>query len=145
MPSYTWAGVLVDLYPVVCKSIRVGAESYGLKAIEPLYLGRRQGEVTSGADSITEYARYCELRDHGCAQEAAQVLNSIAEYKTLDCRSTHGLRDWLLTPVFEPGITDLTGPVVPPIQKCADRGLAGWALGRPPLESAHGQDAGSPP
>jgi predicted RecB family nuclease len=90
------AGVLVDLYPLVRNGIRVGTESYGLKAIEPLYLGHRQGEVTSGADSITEYARYCELRDHGCAQEAAQVLNAIAEYNRLDCRSTRELRDWLL-------------------------------------------------
>ena len=51
--------VLVDLLPVVRKSIRVGAESYGLKWLERLYMGddRRSGDVTTAADSITEYAR----------------------------------------------------------------------------------------
>ena len=54
--------VLVDLLPVVRKSIRVGAESYGLKALER-YMGngRRSGDVTTAADSITQYARYTEL------------------------------------------------------------------------------------
>ena len=56
-------GVLVDLYPLVRKSIRVGAESFSLKALEPLYMGSqlRSGDVTTATDSITSYARYCEL------------------------------------------------------------------------------------
>jgi predicted RecB family nuclease len=105
-------GVLVDLYPLVRKSIRVGAESYGLKALEPLYLGPRQGEVTTAADSITEYARYCQLRDSGRNTEAAAVLDSIAEYNRADCESTRALRDWLLMRAFESGITHLTRPHV---------------------------------
>ena len=40
-------GVLVDLYPLVRKSIRVGTESYSIKYLEPLYMGnelrRRRG------------------------------------------------------------------------------------------------------
>ena len=32
-------GVLVDLYPLVRKSIRVGTENYSLKSLEPLYMG----------------------------------------------------------------------------------------------------------
>ena len=60
-------GVLVDLYPLVRKSIRVGAETYSLKSLEPLYMGAelRTGDVTTATDSITQYARYCELRDDG--------------------------------------------------------------------------------
>ena len=58
------SGTLVDLYPLVRKSIRVGAESFSLKALEPLYMGAqlRAGDVTTAAESITSYARYCELR-----------------------------------------------------------------------------------
>ena len=60
-------GVLVDLYPLVRKSIRVGTESYSIKYLEPLYMGNelRSGEVTTATDSITQYARYCALRDEG--------------------------------------------------------------------------------
>ncbi len=45
------SGMLVDLYPLVRKSIRVGAESFSLKALEPLYMGAqlRAGEVTTAA------------------------------------------------------------------------------------------------
>ena len=38
-------GVLVDLYPLVRKSIRVGAEIFSLKSLEPLYMG---DELRSG-------------------------------------------------------------------------------------------------
>ena len=42
-------GVLVDLYPLVRKSIRVGTENYSIKSLEPLYMGNelRSGEVTT--------------------------------------------------------------------------------------------------
>ncbi len=35
------SGVLVDLFPLVRKSIRVGTENYSLKSLEPLYMGVR--------------------------------------------------------------------------------------------------------
>jgi predicted RecB family nuclease len=107
--------VLVDLYPVVRKAIRVGTESYGLKALEPLYMGDqlRVGEVTTAAESITEYARYCALRDAGDRDEAAGVLKQIEEYNHSDCASTRKLRDWLLLRAFEHGVTHLTRPAPP--------------------------------
>ena len=66
-------GILVDLYPLVRKSIRVGAENYSIKSLEPLYMGNelRDGEVTTATDSITQYARFCALRDEGNADDAA--------------------------------------------------------------------------
>lgn len=99
-------GVLVDLFPLVRKSIRVGTESYSLKSLEPLYMGSefRDGEVTTAADSITQYARYCELRDAGATEDAARLLGEIAEYNRYDCRSTRKLRDWLLARAFESGV-----------------------------------------
>lgn len=88
-------GVLVDLYPLVRKSIRVGTDSFSLKALEPLYLGTqpRSGDVTTAADSINSYARYCELRAAGRIDEAATVLKEIEGYNHYDCRSTRALRD----------------------------------------------------
>lgn len=102
-------GVLVDLYPLVRKSLRVGAESFSLKALEPLYLGAksRTGEVTTAADSITGYARYCELRDERRADEAATLLKEIQDYNHDDCRSTRELRDWLLMRAWEAGVTPI--------------------------------------
>jgi predicted RecB family nuclease len=103
------SGTLVDLYPIVRKSIRVGSESVGLKALEPLYMGSelRAGDVTTAADSITEYARFSQLRSNGESAEAANVLKEIEGYNLYDCRSTRFLRDWLLMRAFESGITPI--------------------------------------
>ncbi|HSS23140.1 MAG TPA: TM0106 family RecB-like putative nuclease [Mycobacterium sp.] len=100
------SGTLVDLYPLVRKSIRVGAESFGLKALEPLYMGAqlRSGDVTTAADSITSYARYCELQAAGRFDEAATVLKEIEDYNHCDCRSTRELRNWLLVRAWESGV-----------------------------------------
>jgi len=99
-------GVLVDLYPLVRKSIQVGTESYSIKYLEPLYMGNelRSGEVTTAADSITQYARFCELRDEGRADDAAIVLKEIEDYNRYDCRSTRRLRDWLVARAIESGV-----------------------------------------
>jgi uncharacterized protein len=96
-------GVLVDLFPLVRKSIRVGTENYSIKSLEPLYMGGelRDGEVTTATASITEYARYCELRDAGQDEDAAVLLKEIAEYNRYDCRSTRKLRDWLIARAIE--------------------------------------------
>jgi predicted RecB family nuclease len=108
------SGVLVDLFPLVRKSIRVGSENYSLKSLEPLYMGSelRTGDVTTAAESITMYARYCELRADGrsCAlDEAANVLKEIEDYNRYDCRSTHKLRDWLIKIAIESSVPPL-GP-----------------------------------
>jgi uncharacterized protein len=103
------SGTLVDLYPLVRKSIRAGAESFSLKAMEPLYMGAqlRAGEVTTATDSITSYARYCELAADGRADEAATLLKEIEDYNHYDCRSTQGLRNWLLVRALESGVTPI--------------------------------------
>ena len=96
-------GVLVDLYPLVRKSIRVGAESYSIKYLEPLYMGNelRSGEVTTATDSITQYAKFCALREQGRADDAEVVLKEIEDYNRYDCRSTRRLRDWLVARAIE--------------------------------------------
>ncbi|WP_193048233.1 TM0106 family RecB-like putative nuclease [Mycolicibacterium baixiangningiae] len=92
------SGVLVDLYPLVRKSFRIGTENYSLKSLEPLYMGGqlRTGDVTTAAASITQYAEYCDLRAAGRDDEAAVVLKFIEDYNRYDCTSTRKLRDWLV-------------------------------------------------
>ncbi|AKN16490.1 hypothetical protein MHAE_11158 [Mycobacterium haemophilum DSM 44634] len=109
------SGTLVDLYPLVRKSIRVGAESFSLKALEPLYMGAqlRAGDVTTAADSITCYGRYCELRAAGSLDEAATVLKEIEDYNHYDCRSTRELRNWLLLRAYEAGVVPVGAQPVP--------------------------------
>ncbi|GAA1789919.1 TM0106 family RecB-like putative nuclease [Agromyces lapidis] len=98
-------GVLVDLYPIVKRAVRVGSRSYSIKKLEPLYMGTelREADVKSGADSITEYVRAIELRasavetgDRASEDEAARILADLADYNRYDCVSTLRLRDWLL-------------------------------------------------
>lgn len=99
-------GVLVDLFPLVRKSIRVGTENYSLKSLEPLYMGTqlRSGEVTTATDSITQYARYFEMVADGHVDEAAVVLKDIEDYNRYDCTSTRRLRDWLMARAIETGV-----------------------------------------
>jgi len=89
-------GVLVDLYPVVMASLRVGAPSYSIKKLEPLYMGEDEREgVANAADSVVQYAAYRAARDDGRQAEADDILADIAQYNAYDCRSTLRLRDWL--------------------------------------------------
>ncbi len=117
------SGTLVDLYPLVRKSIRVGAESFSLKALEPLYMGAqlRAGDVTTATGSITSYARYCELRTAGRCDEAASVLKEIEDYNHYDCRSTRELRNWLLVRAWEAGVTPIGVQPVPQGNTVEDR------------------------
>jgi len=97
--------VLVDLYPVVKKSLRVGSRSYSIKKLEPLYMGQAHREgVDNAADSITEYADSRDLLRAGQPDAAQAKLDAIADYNEYDCLSTLRLRDWLLARADEAGI-----------------------------------------
>lgn len=108
-------GVLVDLYPIVKRAVRVGSRSYSIKKLEPLYMGTelREAEVKSGGDSILEYVRARELLATGGldpatglsgAAAAQHVLDDLADYNRYDCVSTLRLRDWLLAIAREHGV-----------------------------------------
>jgi predicted RecB family nuclease len=101
--------VLVDLYPVVKKSLRVGSHSYSIKKLEPLYMGddHREG-VDNAADSITVYADSRDLHRAGREAEAQRMLDDIADYNEYDCLSTLRLRDWLLARADEAGVPRAT-------------------------------------
>jgi uncharacterized protein len=104
-------GVLVDLFPLVRKSVRVGTENYSIKSLEPLYMGSqlRSGDVTNATASITQYGQFCELRALGRHDEAATVLKEIDEYNHYDCTSTRRLRDWLMKLAIESAVPPM-GP-----------------------------------
>ncbi|GEO95321.1 TM0106 family RecB-like putative nuclease [Kocuria turfanensis] len=90
--------VLVDLYDTVRGSLRLSENSYSIKKLEPLYMGRhlRTGDVVDAGASVVAYADSCAARDAGRAEEADRILAGIADYNAYDCLSTLRLRDWLL-------------------------------------------------
>ncbi|PZR52924.1 DNA helicase [Xylanimonas oleitrophica] len=98
--------VLVDLYPVVRRGLRVGSRSYSIKKLEPLYMGDdlRSGDVQTAGASIEEYARARQAVLRGDTERGQRLLDAIADYNEYDCRSTLALRDWLLGLAAEHGI-----------------------------------------
>ncbi|HTE63340.1 MAG TPA: TM0106 family RecB-like putative nuclease [Solirubrobacteraceae bacterium] len=82
-------GVFVDLYAIVRQALRVGEESYSLKRIERFHPMERDADVTEAGGSILAYQEYLESGDEA-------KLDAITAYNADDCRSTRGLRDWLL-------------------------------------------------
>ncbi|MFC0681668.1 TM0106 family RecB-like putative nuclease [Lysobacter korlensis] len=101
--------VLVDLYPMVKRSVRVASRSYSLKKLEPLYMGDelRSSEVLTAGASIDAYVEYTRLRDNGDESLAAHQLGEIADYNRYDCVSTLRLRNWLLDRAAERGVFPL--------------------------------------
>ncbi|WP_026877880.1 TM0106 family RecB-like putative nuclease [Jiangella gansuensis] len=81
---------LVDLYAAVRQGLRVGTESYSIKALEQFYdpHGRAGAAVKDAGSSIVEYERW--LAEHDQA-----ILDDIEAYNRDDCISTRRLRDWL--------------------------------------------------
>ncbi|MGH8776116.1 MAG: TM0106 family RecB-like putative nuclease [Jiangellaceae bacterium] len=81
---------LIDLYAVVSQGLRIGTESYSIKALEALYdpAGRDGAEVKDAGASIIEYERWRRDGDRS-------ILDAIGSYNRDDCVSTRRLRDWL--------------------------------------------------
>ncbi|TDK26485.1 TM0106 family RecB-like putative nuclease [Arthrobacter crusticola] len=99
-------GVLIDLYDVVRRSLRISEKSYSIKALEPLYMGAdlRTGAITDAGASVVAYSEYCAARDAGDDARAAELIAGIRDYNEYDCRSTLHLRNWLLERAGERGI-----------------------------------------
>jgi AAA domain/RNase_H superfamily len=104
--------VFVDLYTIVRQALRIGVESYSLKAVEAMYPFERDAEVTEAGGSILAYEEYLATRD-------AARLEAIADYNADDCRSTQGLRDWLLGERGLVGYLDAAPPSPPSAQQLA--------------------------
>ena len=94
-------GVLVDLFSVVSKGIKVGLPSYSLKALEALYFPpeTRTG-IAGGGESVVAFSDYLKAKDDGDELRARELKDSIVHYNRIDCFSTQALRDWLLNDVL---------------------------------------------
>src|SRR5688572_11763560 len=82
--------VFVDLYRVVRQGVRVGAESYSIKKLEPLYGYAREIELRDANSSIVEFETVLEVGD-----PSGEIKEQIRLYNRDDCISTERLRDWL--------------------------------------------------
>lgn len=82
--------VFVDLYRVVRQGVRVGAEGYSIKKLEPLYGYEREIELRDAGSSIVEFEKVLEVGDVDGA-----IKERIRLYNRDDCISTEKLRDWL--------------------------------------------------
>ena len=80
----------VDLYTVARESIRTSESGFSLKNLEVFYMGKRDGVINSADVSVIYYNRWRECED-------PQLLQNILDYNKTDCKSTHMLRQWLLT------------------------------------------------
>jgi predicted RecB family nuclease len=81
--------IFVDLYGVVRQALRAGVESYGLKALEPVFGFERRAPLRDAVGSLRGWQAYLESGDH-------KELDAIAAYNEDDCNSTLALRDWLV-------------------------------------------------
>jgi uncharacterized protein len=82
--------VFVDLYRAVRQGVRVGAESYSIKKLEPLYGYKREIALRDANSSIVEFEQVLEVGDpDGSLKEMIRLYNRD------DCISTEKLRDWL--------------------------------------------------
>jgi uncharacterized protein len=82
----------VDLYRVVQQGLIASEPGTSLKDLEVFYRYERPQDVATAGDSIVAYEQWRESQD-------AALLEGIRAYNEADCRSTKGLRDWLVSTV----------------------------------------------
>jgi predicted RecB family nuclease len=87
------AGVFVDLYAVVRHGLRVSAETYSIKKLEPLYDFARATPLPQANHALAKLQAFLELGD--LAPVAEDDRNIVEGYNRDDCLSTWRLRDWL--------------------------------------------------
>jgi predicted RecB family nuclease len=82
----------VDLYRIVQQGLIASEPGTSLKDLEVFYGYERPQDVATAGDSIVAYEQWRESQD-------AVILEGIRAYNEADCRSTKGLRDWLVSAV----------------------------------------------
>ena len=74
--------VFVDLYTIVRQGLRIGEDSYSIKKVERLYRPGRTTDVSSGTESIVQYARWMESGESRKWQES-KILKAIRDYNRM--------------------------------------------------------------
>jgi predicted RecB family nuclease len=87
------ANLFVDLYGVVCQTLRAGVESYSLKRLEVFYGFPRQVPLPDANRALATLHANMELGDVRSVHENS--LTVVRGYNEDDCRSLMALRDWL--------------------------------------------------
>lgn len=88
------ANVFVDLYKIVRHGLRIGEDSYSIKAVEHLYRPKRVTDVATAVDSIVQYAHWMGSKESP-DWRGSPILNGIRDYNEDDCKSTLELAAWL--------------------------------------------------
>ncbi len=86
--------VFVDLYQLLRHGLRIGVDSYSIKAIEHLYRPGRTGDVATAMGSVVHYARWIGSDEPG-DWRGSKILEAIRAYNRDDCESTAQLAAWL--------------------------------------------------
>ncbi len=89
------AGVFVDLYRVVAEAVRVSAESYSIKELEPLYEYDRDVDLVEAVRARVAFEAALQLGTTAGDDDSAAIRDAIEVYNRDDCVSTFLLRDWL--------------------------------------------------
>ncbi|MDQ2853499.1 MAG: TM0106 family RecB-like putative nuclease [Chloroflexota bacterium] len=85
--------LFVDLYSVVRQSLRIGVDSYSIKALEPSYGFTRSVPLKDAGSSVVAYEAYIRSVTAGAPDQS--ILDQIHDYNRDDCRSNLELREWL--------------------------------------------------
>ncbi len=80
----------VDLYAVLRQAVRTSEPNLSLKTMEVFFAGKREGAVTKADQSVVEYKSWQQTGDQ-------RILDEILAYNKVDCETTEGLRDWLVS------------------------------------------------
>jgi predicted RecB family nuclease len=113
------SGRFVDLFAATRQGLRVGVESYSLKALEACFGFRRQVELRDAGAALRRVARALELAPGAAAAEITAAERAAVEtYNRDDCLSTAALHAWLEKQRRE---VEKTGQKVPrPLENPAD-------------------------
>ena len=95
--------VLVDLYQIVRRSLRIGEDSYSIKSIETVYRFKRANDIVTASGSIVQYANWMASGEPP-DWSSSPILKGIRDYNEDDCRSNAELTEWLRTVAKEQGI-----------------------------------------
>ena len=78
----------IDLYDVVRNGIYISESGYTLKHLETFYMKQRSDTIIHAIGGIVAYYKWRETQE-------PQLLQEIADYNKMDCRSTYLLHGWL--------------------------------------------------
>jgi len=89
------AGTFVDLYRVVVEAVRVSAESYSIKEMEPLYDYDREVDLVQALRARLTFEGALQLGTTADDDGTEEIREAIEVYNRDDCVSTYLLGEWL--------------------------------------------------